>query len=254
MHYDACHDTITNARLANRRAEWCVLILNAVTPICCHEVAWGRHGWAWDRTGATASKWLELTYFAPEILDEPLMERTKTGAPSGPWVPDHDYYIGYAATTDGVLALPASLDETIAAAHQLPDERGSVLRRAARWLKAGDRAGEESRSLHFLAIVCGMESLARDWSPDTGSKAALKKMFTELLPCYREVETAVNRFYSLRSALAHGERVLPEDWIDAPMQTEDHEFALLVQMSWVCRLVVANWIRARSGLALLPPR
>jgi hypothetical protein len=252
MRFDGCQDAYANATFADRRAEWYVLLLNAVTPSACHEPPWGRSAWAWERTGESASKWLELMYFAPEAYDEALVDRARQDAPPGPLIPDYRYYVRFEATVEHSMAFPASLDDTIAAADALPAEKMAILRRAARWIKAADRAGQDSRSLNFLGILCGIDALARDWSGTGGSRAATQKLFSDLLPCYSEIELAARKIYDLRSALAHGGKVMPEDWIDHPMDTRDNDFTLLMQVSWLCRLVVTNWIRARAGLPLLP--
>lgn len=249
--YEGCRDTVTNSQRANRVAERAVLLLNALTPIGCHEIVNGHQGWGWDRGVENHSKWIEYTYFANEVLDEELMRKTREEAPVGELVPDYDYYYQRRVRQDHGVAFPHSLDETLAAIDGLPHDKRRALLRAARWIKAGDRAGRESQSLQFLSIAVGLEALANARGVATTPREAFKLLLTDLLPGFTATAKPAAEMYALRSALAHGGKLFPGDWIDRAMSSEERELSALYQMTWLCRLVVTNWIRAESGLPLI---
>lgn len=250
MHFEGCNDTHANATRADRRAEWCTLLLNALTLTGCRQTLHGPQAWAWDGSGALASKWAELVYFAPQVYDTRLVEAARGAASAGGFAAAASYYLDRIATANDAMVLPDSLDETLAAAEALPDERKVVLRRAARWIKAGDRAGDESRSLHYVALASGLEALASEWTAQARPVEGFKRLLTDLLP-YPSMEKIAGKLYGLRSALAHGGTVFPDDWIDRPASSEQPELSLLLGMVGACRLVAVNWIRARAGLALV---
>lgn len=249
--YERCNDIGTNAGRANRAAEAAILLLNAITPIGCHETMSSHQGWGWNRIADKSSKWVEHTYFATEMLDEELMAKTREDAPLGVFVPDFEFYYAQRVTSEEGVAFPHSLDETLAAASALPQDKRRALLRAARWIKAGDRAGRESQSLQFLSIAVGLESLAHARGATTKPREAFKLLLTDLLPGFTAITKPAAEMYALRSALAHGGKLFPGDWIDRPMSSEEKELSSLYQMTWLCRLVVANWIRAESGLPLI---
>ncbi|MDP2322838.1 MAG: hypothetical protein Q8N51_02285 [Gammaproteobacteria bacterium] len=236
---------------AGRAFEWYSLLLNALTPIGCYSPAVGQHGWTWERKTAVASRWSELSYSIPALYEEGSLEAALAAAPVGHAIEDHAYYVGQNGAVDNALVLPRCLDETIVAANALPEEERKVLRRAAHWIKAGERAGDESRSLNYLALVCGLEALSHYGWKGIGAKKGFSQMMHDLLPCYGEVEASAAYLYKLRCALAHDAAVFADDWQEISMESDTRDIAALNRLTWVCRLVVTNWVRSRRGLPLV---
>lgn len=249
MRYESCNDRVTNASRASRCAQRVLLLLNATTPLGCHESVFGRQGWGWDRSGDVGSRWVEHTYFATEMLDGEAVRHAREVAPMGVFIDDHEYYLARRVTADNAIVLPACLDETLAATRSLPAHKQRLLLRAARWIKAGDRAALDSQSLQFLAIAIGLETLAADRGPAGKSRTAFRALLSDLLPRGWHVDAAADEMYKLRSGLAHGGKTLPWDWIDRPMNSEERDLSVLFHMIWLCRLVLVNWIRTEAGLS-----
>ena len=195
-------------------------MLNAMAPIGCHASTVGRHAWAWDKRTQSASTWSELMYWIPALCEEQTLEATLAAAPTAPFVEDYDYYVRRMAGVDNALALPKCLDATLAAATALPEDDRKVLRRAARWIRAGEQAGDESRSLNYLALVCALEALSQRGYKTKGCKKGFQRMMLELLPCYRDMEHSAAFLYDLRCDLAHEAVVFQEDWDEMPLDTE----------------------------------
>ncbi|MBX3364027.1 MAG: hypothetical protein KF866_04610 [Phycisphaeraceae bacterium] len=249
---ETCAQRSINGTFAARKLEWWTLLLNAATYLRCGHTLHRRSAWAWDRHRDDRSKWMDLEYFSPEILDDTAVEAAASQAPSGCWVDDAEYYIGFGAATDHSAVLPASLGATLTAAESLAPEHHRDLRRACRLISAADEAAPMSSSLSYVALVSAVETLAKNWRPKLGATARFKQLLTDMLPCYRDVEDGAAELYRLRCDLVHEGIVFPGDWIGMSHDEDRREWSAHWGLARVARLATVNWLRARAGLPHVP--
>lgn len=243
-----------NAVLASRRLEVLVHLLAATTHLRPRHMTRQRNSWGWARGIDDRSRWVQLTYFSPELVDPDAVERTFTTAPLGPWADDRDYYLHFGAGSEGRALLPESLGQTLAAADGLPAEDAVVLHQALRWMHAADEAASISSSMAFVALISAVEALSGCWNPELGKKQAVAHFFADMLSCYSGVAEVAKDWYRLRCGLVHEARVFPDDWADVVEDDDGEERTALWRASLVMRLATVNWIRARSGIAMVSAR
>lgn len=247
-----CTHPALNGTLGRRQLDWWTHLLNATTFLRCRDATSGKCAWAWERGSSERSGWMEMSYFAPELLDDAAIERAAEAAPPGAVIDDAEYYLRFGGVPDGTIALPRSLEGTLTAADSMSGDHRAALRRACWWISTADQVEPVSRSMAFLALVIGTEAIAKIWSCRPKSSDRFQEFLNGMLPCYSDIQAGAARFSKLRGELAHDGAVFPDDWSEPAEDDDAEERTSYLGISVVCRLACVNWIRSCSALPQVP--
>jgi len=170
-----------------------------------------------------------------------------------PFVDPQIYYTRHGYSVADQLDLPVTFQIALERYFKLDEARRQQFRRAAYWYEFAKETWQRSRSAAFLAFVSAIEALKNAHAEEPEKCATCGQRigrtatarFVDLLDRLAPIAgiPGENRrtYFSLRSALAHGDKLLQEDlsyWGPSQMQ-EQQELRALGQ---IVQVVLYNWI------------
>jgi hypothetical protein len=221
-----------------------------------------RHQWCSfdpsDNTVLLPSKFLQEGYGWDGAVGELAEFSACTEYPALTKIDVQKYYarrgIGGGQTLEVPLDIECQLDQFFAL---LPKQKEKFLR-ASYWFQHAHHAFLPSRSACFVALVSAIEALV---PPTTGGKqcptcqqavgAGPTKRFIDFVDALSPGidESERKRFYRLRSAIAHGGKLLLDDqglfWGFTPQQLGEGDD---ISSMWkIVQTVLCNWLRAQKS-------
>jgi hypothetical protein len=177
------------------------------------------------------------------------------GMDTMPFVDQQTYYTRRGYSVNDQLDLPATFQIALDRYFALDEARRQQFRRAAYWYEFAKETWQRSRSAAYLAFVSAVEALKEvdreepercaTCGQRTGKTATVR--FVELLDRLAPVAgiPAENRrtYFSLRSALVHGDKLLQEDlsfWYLGPAHMQEQRE--LRALSQIVQVMLFNWI------------
>jgi hypothetical protein len=220
-----------------------------------------RHHWSFDLSGDTVvlpSKFLQEGYGWDGVIGELDEFSACDEYPALAEIDVNQYYFRHGISPGQALELPSDIECQLDQFFALPVKEKEKFLRASYWFQHAHRAFTRSKSASFVALVSAIEALV---PPAKGGKQcpACKQMlgtgptkqfmdFVDALsPGIEESER--KRFYQLRSAIAHGGKLLLDDqglfWGFTPQQLGEGED---IRIMWkVVQTVLHNWLREWSA-------
>ena len=167
------------------------------------------------------------------------------------------YYSEFGIAAGEPFALPDSFERSFERYHQLIDDEASLFLRSAYWLAKSSEVFGQSHSIAYVALVYALEGLVPDavmigqcegCGRDQFDKSTSAR-FREFLDEYGAglVKADIDKIYKLRSAIAHGGSLLPQDReiMGFRFTAEQNEKAAVFrQLSQVCEVVLINWLHS----------
>ncbi|PTU30313.1 HEPN domain-containing protein [Stenotrophobium rhamnosiphilum] len=173
--------------------------------------------------------------------------------------PDNDYYGFRGIAGNEVLDLPEQFENRLDAYFSLTEEDRDTFQCAAYWFNHARRAQETSQSAEFLALINGLEALLPQASAHAECSTCRKRLgpsisdkFVELIEKYAPSPNVSVQdkkgLYGLRSAVAHGGKLLYDDvsggrgglsGLQMRHQTSSRN------IRHIARIVMLNWLISR---------
>ena len=144
------------------------------------------------------------------------------GIPPMARIPPQTYYTRFGIYRDQQLEIPENFTDLLKLFHQLPFTERERFLRASYWFQHAQGVWNRSASAAFVAFISSVETLmpkapTRSRCPTCeqlvgpGPTAQFKAFVDRLAPDSSVPPADRRRFYSLRSALSHGGRLLHSD-------------------------------------------
>jgi hypothetical protein len=175
---------------------------------------------------------------------------------AAPLVADHEaYYRTRGMRSDDVQEFPAVLSQLFDNYFALDEETARQFRRACYWFNLGGFFYGYSGSTSFFARVVAIESLLpKGESPHPCATCgaphhpSITKAFRDFLEAYVPDRPAREKFYDMRSKIAHGSSLLQFDtWEEFndfhPGRLDEDE--QMDALHRVCRVALVNWLLAQ---------
>jgi hypothetical protein len=166
------------------------------------------------------------------------------------------HYSQFGIRTDDVLVLPEDIEAAILAYEHLPTDLKMKFKNSSFWLQHSFTVFLDSRSASYMALVSAVEALMPP--AETGGSCAcckrsmgkgptsrFREFLAEFAPTGEHFRGELQRFYEIRSKLAHGGTVLLsdrhfglgglEDFEDWRRQNRLHEFVRVACVNWLFR-------------------
>ena len=255
---------VRNIRKATRGGEISLLLSGLLAGTVRRPVDSGRHHWTFVSRGSgqtLAAEYLQEGYVCPGFFDESDEWEPTEGMPQLPEVEAHDYYSRWAIDGESRFEIPRNLPELITGFYKLPAKLRDQFLRACFWFDLAGRFYVDSRSTAFAALVSSVEALMPPVSDGSACTACGKHVgksisqqfvdfLDEMAPSAGEIEKARRKLYAVRSALLHGGRLLPSDYLGfSPGPGLADEFENMEQAQHLVRLVLATWLGRQVGPA-----
>jgi len=248
---------VRNIRKAARGGEISLLLSGLLAGTVHRPVGGGRHHWSLVSRGSgqdLAAEYLQEGYVCSGFVDESDDWEPTEGLPQLPEVEPHDYYSRWAINGESRFEVPKNLPALIDGFYKLSAKLRDQFLRACFWFDLAGRFYVESRSAAFAALVSSVEALmppAYDGTACTACGKHLGKSISqqfvdfldEMAPSVGEIEKARKKLYAVRSALLHGGRLLPSDYLGfSPGPGLAEEFENMERAQRLVRLVLATWL------------
>jgi hypothetical protein len=211
--------SVRGARMRRREREIELLLALLLTPSVFAISRSVRSHWVYLRD-FEGSEFLQEGYLVPGGLPQTDEFTSAAGIPQLETVDPAEYYGQHGFGIGDTLRIPASLTTSLAQAEVLAGEDRERFLRACYWYQQSEKLRYYSRSVSFVALVSAIESLippesgerceacGRDKSP--GPTQRFSNFVDKHLPA-AVPEAARKGFYAMRSALAHGGKLLHAD-------------------------------------------
>jgi hypothetical protein len=204
------------------------------------------------------TEYLQEGYVCPGLVEESDNFDSTDGMSQLPQVDPIDYYSRWAISRDSRFDVPTNLSALLSGFYALPAKLRDQFRRACTWFEVAEKVYTTSRSAAFAALISSVEALM---PPETNESActscgrtmgkSITQRFVDFLdqmaPSAGEVEQARKKLYRVRSALLHGGRLLPSDFLGVgPGPGLNDEFENMDHAQRLVRLVLANWLGTQT--------
>lgn len=164
------------------------------------------------------------------------------------------YYRTRGIRAGDVLEFPAVLTQLFDNYYALDEETAARYRRACYWFNLGRFFYGYSGSTSFFALVAAIESLLKSEAPhtcpacDAAHHPSISRAFRNFLEQYVPDRPDRERFYDLRSQIAHGSALLQFDIQEEfggfyPGDLDQRE--QMDELYRVCRIALINWLLTR---------
>jgi hypothetical protein len=243
-----------------------VLLLNAFLRFGLTHVGFrSQHRWvvgsAWPLGGGQAPEnrtlWASDGYLVPEFIADAEVFSPTDQFPEIPTLGEEEHYSGDARVQ---LVLPSYLEPAVNCYEALPEPDKQIFNRAIYWFGHSKSIYSVSHSSAFAALVQAIESLV-----PSGDKSKSTARFIEFLTSIGLDKKTCDTFYSIRSDILHGSRVLLYDFeglFAGGLHHGTAEFyfnydeceraARLAMLSWLAQRVSA--VAENRSLSLSPRR
>jgi hypothetical protein len=218
----------------------------------------------WTRLGMRTKPSEGLPIYAQELYMVPGFksggpELTNVSAPPLRVVDDVTVYVNQRGSTgDEELEVPTNLADLFDKYYALSNSDKNKYLRACYRMNLGRFYWNYSFSTSFFAYVVAIESLLDDEQPHTCTSCggphhpSITQAFRRFLSTYAPDTPERQRFYSMRSGIAHGSKLLASDEMDEvgafdPVRIE--EMSEHVALNLVVRAALVNWLASQP----LPP-
>jgi hypothetical protein len=253
---------IQNIRKATRGRE-IALLLTGLLAGAVRSAGRGEHHWTLlseGSGGVLRTEYLQEGYVCPGFVEESDTFEPTNGMPQLRQVEPNHYYWRWAINGDSQFEVPENLPSLLSGFYELPSELRDQFRRACIWFELAEKFYVTSRSAAFAALVSCVEALMpleKTGSACKGCGRPTGKSITqrfvdfldEMAPATGEVEKARKRLYRVRSALLHGGRLLPSDYLGiSPGPGLGEEFENMDHAQRLVRLVLASWLGRQAGV------
>ncbi len=224
-----------------------------------------QNNWVWDIRGNDprdySFAYRQIGYF-PNIEWEHRDGAEFFVNPDWPEIPrkEHSRYYGDSGFTVGEpFQLPDSFEASFGRYHQLADEEASLFLRSAYWLAKSSEVFGQSHSMAYVALVYALEGLVPDAAMigqcegcgrdqfDKSISARLREFLEEYGAGLAKAN--IDEIYGLRSAIAHGGGLLPQDREITGFRftaEQNEKAAVFRELSRICEVVLINWLHSDS--------
>lgn len=172
-----------------------------------------------------------------------------------PFVDQQTYYTRHGYSVNDQLDLPATFQIALDRYFALEEARREQFRRAAYWYEFAKETWRRSRSAAFLAFVSAVEALKEAESDEPEKCTACGQrmgktatarfvgLLDRLAPVGGIPKEHRRTYFGLRSALAHGDKLMQEDlsfWYLGPAHMKEQRE--LFALSQIVQVMLFNWI------------
>ena len=225
----------------------------------------GRHHWVFlphEIGKPLCAEYLQEGYSCPGLIMEADDFATVEGIPKIPQKAHSAYYASWGISRESRFEIPGTLDQLLDGFYDLGVDSRVQFLRACYWFDLAGKFYTCSRSAAFAALVSSVETLMPPQEKGSQCKEcghSLGKSTTQrfvefvdhMVPSGGGMEKARKDLYRARSALLHGGRLLPSDYLGlCPAAGASAEFENMDHAQRLVRLVLANWLGSQAGLAM----
>ena len=256
------NELVNVVRRHQGRYEWTWILNVLLEPMISCQTGRSQHFWALcgddDKPSTSNIRFVSEGYMVPGFR---WTRDSWSGCERPLGVEPHNEYYDVAARDE--LTIPDSLGSSLDALDRLAGPERKRFLRAANVLRAAEQLWDHQVSSYYVAHVQAIEILSRrkvgrDPCPECGLdrsggptarfKSFVKKYSNGLDISSREL----SRFYSVRSALTHGEDLFQIDdspWSHSVMYSPIHlhESEVFSSVHRLVRTVLLNWLLAEGG-------
>jgi len=221
-----------------------------------HSLSGGEHHWILHlgKPEGVTSEYLQAGYVCPGLVDESDAFSPIQNLAALPQLEPRVYYFRWGLSGESKFEVPTNLSELLDGFFKLPSMRRNQFVRACYWFSLAGQFYVCSRSAAFAALVSSLEALmeperngpaCESCGKPAGKSVSQRFMalLDEMAPWGPQVAAARKKLYSVRSALLHGARLLPSDYLGlSPGPRLGEEFEDMHHAQCLVRLVLANWL------------
>jgi hypothetical protein len=204
-----------------------------------------------------ASIWAQEGYYVPDWTPNAGPELSPVdGLEAACIVGDTDaYYRPHGIGPDDVFQVPAILPQLLDKYFALSDEAAIRYRRACYWFCLALFYWDYSVSTSFFAYVVAIESLLPDLPPHTcpvcnaPHHPSITQVFKEFLEAHVPDTPERQKFYAMRSGIAHGSTLLGFDIREefgGFYPGEMDQRSEIEALNQVCRVALVNWLLSQG--------
>ena len=168
---------------------------------------------------------------------------------------DHSaYYSDFGFSLGDEFHLPDTFEHGIKRYYSLAYEEKKLFQLSAHWLGTSSEVYRISQSLAFCSLVYALEGLLlsakeKRKCEECGKDKSISERFRDLLNeyCAGCSKDDIDQIYSLRSAIAHGGKLMPEDvigWDTRFTADKNEKDALFMNLRNVCGIALINWLHS----------
>jgi hypothetical protein len=205
-----------------------------------------------------ASIWTQEGYQFPGWVPSVGSELSPVGGlEAAPIVDDTDgYYRPRGIGVDDVFQVPAVLPHLLDKYYALSEISAARYRRACYWFCLAQFYWNYSFSTSFFAYVVAIESLLADMPPhmcpvcNAPHHPSITQAFKDFLEAHVPDVPERQKFYAMRSGIAHGSTLLGFDIreeFDGFYPGEVNQRSEIDALSQVCRVALVNWLLSQGS-------